>query len=167
MRPNVDDRAVRILRAALPEFEDCYLDLVEIYDEDLTPHVVFSELAEFVGNLLDEDDDEELLERCFTAVEAVATTPGLDSVEVVGYGFLDGLRPDSLEMANAYLGPATERILAGLDSGELEMQGEDLSGDDVADVAELEARGYLTPEAAARALSLRSAVEPAGSSPPR
>ncbi len=51
MRPPVDDRAVRILRENVPEFEDHYLDLLDIYDEDLTPQVVFNELADFVTEL--------------------------------------------------------------------------------------------------------------------
>ncbi len=130
MRPNIDDRAVRILRAAVPAFEDCYLDLVEIYDEDLTPHVVFTELADFVSNLLEEGDDEELIEICFAAVEAVAKTPGVDVTEVVGYGFLDGLRPDTLEASGSYLGPTTERVLAYLDAGEPELPDYELPLDD-------------------------------------
>ncbi len=50
MRPPADERAVRILRENVPEFENHYLDLKDIYDEDLTPQVVFNDLAEFVRN---------------------------------------------------------------------------------------------------------------------
>ena len=39
MRPSGDDRAVSILRQHVPEFENHYLDLIDIYDEDLTPEI--------------------------------------------------------------------------------------------------------------------------------
>ena len=52
MRPEEDDRAARILRENVPEFEHNYLDLCELYGEDLTPQVVFNELAEFVTELV-------------------------------------------------------------------------------------------------------------------
>jgi hypothetical protein len=111
MRPPVDDRAVRILRDAVPEFEGHYLDLVDLYDEDLTPQVVFNELADFVTELLRHGDREDTLARCFAAVELVAIEPGADGTGLVAFCFLDQLAPFALEMTRSYLEPITETIL--------------------------------------------------------
>jgi len=115
MRPLVDDRAVTILRTTIPEFEDHYLDLLDIYDEDLTPQVVFNELADLVTELLHERDREETLERCFNAVECVAVTPGIDATELVAFCFLDQLPPFALLRAREYAGPRTDALLVGLE----------------------------------------------------
>jgi len=111
MRPPVDDRAVRILRENVPEFENHYLDLLDIYDEDLTPQVVFNELADFVTELLQHGDREDILERCFAALELVAIEPGADGTGLVAFCFLDQLPPFALEMARSYLAPVTETTL--------------------------------------------------------
>src|ERR1700732_5076209 len=105
MRPPIDDTAIRVLLAALPEFQATYLDLVELYDEDLTAQVVFSELADFVSTLLEDDDDQDLLETCFQAVATVATTAGVDVTEVIAWSFLDGLRPAARDLAESWMGP--------------------------------------------------------------
>ena len=115
MRPPVDDRAVRTLREIVPEFEDHYLDLLDIYDEDLTPQVVFNELADFVTELLQDGDREDTLERCFAAVELVAVEPGADGTGLVAFCFLDQLAPFALEMTRSYLEPITETILELVD----------------------------------------------------
>jgi hypothetical protein len=159
MRPHIDDTAVTILRSAVPEFETCYLDLLDIYDEDLTPQVVFTELADFVSILLDESESPEVVERCFAALETIATTPGLDAAEVVGFSFLDGLRPDIIDQIGEYLGPGVETVLADLEAGELELQDEELSAEDLADIAELEAAGLLAP-GSTTTLSLTPAERP-------
>jgi hypothetical protein len=164
MRPHIDDTAVSILRSAVPEFETCYLDLLDIYDEDLTLQVVFTELADFVSNLLDEGESPEVVEKCFAALETIAGTPGLDTAETIGFSFLDGLRPDILDQIGDYVGPGVERVLADLEAGELELQDEELSADDLADIAELETAGVLAPGSAAR-LSLSPATSPGTSAP--
>ena len=151
MRPRVDERAVEMLRREVPEFEPCYLDLVDIYDEDLTPHTVFTELADFVTNLLDEGDPDEIVERVISAVESIAATPGLDVAETVGFAFLDGMRPDALAMLTDRVGPATERVLKDLLAGELEIVGDCLTPEDIEDIDLLESRGFLTAEEAAAA----------------
>jgi len=115
MRPPVDDRAVRILRDNVPEFEDIYLDLVDIFDEDLTPQVVFNELADFVTELLKHGDREDVLERCFAALELVAVEPGADGTGLVAFCFLDQLPHFALEQSRSYLRPITETILELLD----------------------------------------------------
>jgi hypothetical protein len=111
MRPPGDDRAVRILRENVPEFESHYLDLADIYDEDLTPQVVFNELADFVTELLQLGDREETLERCFAALELVAAEPGADGTGLVAFCILDQLPPFALERIHSYLEPVSETIL--------------------------------------------------------
>lgn len=115
MRPLLDERAVTILRTHVPEFEDHYLDLLDIYDEDLTPQVVFNELADLVTELFHEGGRDDTLERCFTAVEAVAVAPGLDGTEIVAFCFLDQLPPFAIDRARAYVGPVTEALLERLE----------------------------------------------------
>ena len=151
MRPRVDDRAVEMLRREVPEFEPCYLDLVDIYDEDLTPHAVFTELADFVTNLLDEGDPDELVEKVISAVEEIAGTPGIDVAETVGFAFLDGLRPDVLALIADRVGPTTERVLNDLLAGELDISGDELTPEDIEDIDLLESRGLLSAEEAAAA----------------
>lgn len=129
MPPPLNDRAVDIVRSAVPEFEDWYLDLADIYDENLSPILLFNELAEFVTAALQAPTDEDLLERCFAVVEAVAVAPSLDGRELVGLGFLDQLPPMALERARAYFGPATEAIWQAFETeddleGDLEDDGE-------------------------------------------
>jgi hypothetical protein len=154
MRPHIDDTSVRVLLKALPEFETNYLDLVEIYDEDLTPQVVFSELAEMVSDLLEEDEDEELLESCFQAVETVATTPGVDVAEVIGYAFLQGMRPSARELADSWAGPTTASVLQELDACTLDLGDDLLTDRDIADMEELERVGVLSPGTTERVVSL-------------
>ena len=149
MRPRIDDTAIQVLLAELPEFEECYLDLLDIYDEDLTQQVVFSELAEMVSNLVEAGDEDELLDRVFDAVEVVANTPGVDLAETVGFSFLDGLRSRALDVVLERLGPTTERILEQLDADELELSDQPLTAEDIADMQDLEERGYLAPGTAA------------------
>jgi len=114
MRPLADERAVRILRESVPEFENHYLDLVDIYDEDLTPQVVFNELAEFVTELVQSGDREETLERCFAALELMTTEPSIDTTELVAFCFLDQLPPFAFERIRGLLAPVSETMLERL-----------------------------------------------------
>jgi hypothetical protein len=111
MRPPIDDRAVCILRENVPEFESHYLNLLDLYDEDLTPQVVFNELADFVSELLQRGDNEETIERCVAALELVALEPGADGTGIVAFCFLDQLPSFALDAIRSYLGPVTETIL--------------------------------------------------------
>jgi len=111
MRPPEDDRAARILRAKVPEFENNYLDLLDLYGEDLTAQVVFNELADFVTELARQGDREDILERCFAALELVAVEPGADGTGLVAFCFLDQLPTFALEQIRDYLHPLTETIL--------------------------------------------------------
>ena len=120
MRPPEDDRAIAILRERVPEFESAYRDLLEIFDEDLTAQVVFNELAEFVTSLFEEAEDEEVLERCFEALEQVASEP--EGTTLVAFCFFDHLPGWALESSRSYLHPVSETIVEMLD--------EDLIADD-------------------------------------
>jgi hypothetical protein len=115
MRPPEDDRAIRILRGNLPEFENYYLDLLDIYDEDLTAQVVFNELADYVTELIRKDEREDLIERCLAALELVAVEPGADGTGLVAFCFLDQLPRWTLEQIRDWLHPVTATVLELLD----------------------------------------------------
>ncbi|MGC9962230.1 MAG: hypothetical protein ABSE47_10080 [Acidimicrobiales bacterium] len=109
MRPPTDDTAVALLRLHVPEFEDQYLDLLDIYDEDLTPEIVFMELADYVANLLVSDESEESLERCLVVVEHIVATTD-DGARLVASAFVNELPPGSREAARSYFGPITDQL---------------------------------------------------------
>jgi len=117
MRPPIDDTAIMILRGKLPEFEDHYLDLLDIYDDDLTPEIVLMELADFVANLV-VSGGEEALERCCAAVEDLATqTP--DGAELVAYCFLNELPLGSRQAVRSHLGEETSHLAELIYRGEV------------------------------------------------
>jgi hypothetical protein len=115
MRPPVDDRAIQILREVVPEFENNYLDLADIYDEDLTSQVIFNELADYVTDLLQVGDREDTLERCCAALERVAVEQGADGTELVAFCFFDQLPRFAVERIRGYLDPVSETILEQLE----------------------------------------------------
>lgn len=117
MRPPADESAVAALRSQLPEFEDHYLDLLDIYDEDLTPEIVLMELAEYVGGLLGEPEAEEILERSLEVVEALAI--GEDGAELVGYAFLNVLPDIARDLLEERLGDMTGRLAREFWHGEI------------------------------------------------
>lgn len=119
MRPEEDDPAIELLLGAVPELLPFYRDLAADYEEDLGPNAFFRELAELVSSLLaDDEDHEDRLERIFAGIEEVARVPGPDRVEAVAYSFLLSLPDDVLERVSAYLGPASEELLARLSAGD-------------------------------------------------
>lgn len=109
MRPPIDDTAITALRSELPEFEDHYLDLLDIYDEDLTPEIVLMELADFVANLVVTGDREAMLERCMAVVENLAAGTE-EGPEVVTYAFLNEIPLGSREVVRSYLGPVSTQL---------------------------------------------------------
>jgi hypothetical protein len=116
MRPPIDDSAIAILRSKLPEFEDHYLDLLDIYDEDLTPEIVLMELADFVANLVI-TGGEEMLERCCAAVEDLAAGTA-DGPELVSYCFLNELPLGSRQAVGSYLGRVSSHLAELMYRGE-------------------------------------------------
>ena len=122
-------RAVRVLLDELPEAAATVAGLAEDFDDGLSAHSVFAEIAAVASQILEraptDMQDEELLERIFAAVEAVAATPGADVVTTVAYGFLDELGPGAYDRALPYCGPATERLALLLEQDALEEEGGD------------------------------------------
>ena len=123
MRPTIDDveqRAVAELRQAVPELEDRYLELVDIYEDDLGADVVFGELADLVDDVvLGKQGDEALLDRCMDVVESLAELGDPDADEIVGFYFLDQLSPGTLSRVTSRLGEHTLDVLDRLESGDL------------------------------------------------
>jgi hypothetical protein len=123
MRPTiegVDQRAVAELRQAVPELEDRYDELVDIYEDDLGADVVFGELADLVNDVvLGKRGDEALLDRCLDVVESLAETGDPDADEIVGFYFLDQLSPGTLTRVTSRLGEHTLDVLDRLESGDL------------------------------------------------
>jgi len=117
MRPLIDDTAITVLRGELPEFEDHYLDLVDIYDEDLTPEIVLMELADFVANLVTGGGNEITLERCLAAIDELAASTD-DGPELVAYAFLNELPLGIRAAVSAYFGPVAANLAERLYSGE-------------------------------------------------
>jgi hypothetical protein len=115
MRPPIDGRAINILRETVPEFENHYLELLDLFDEDLTPQVVFNELAEFVSAIVSSGEGEDSLGRCVAAVELVALAPGADGTGLVAFCFLDQLASFALEAIREDLGDLTKAILGLLE----------------------------------------------------
>lgn len=117
-------RAVHTLLEELPEIGPAVAELAEVFDDAVSAHGVFAELAAVTSQLLarsaTDEEDEELLERIFSAVEVVTTTPGADVVTTVAYGFLDELGPDAYDRARPYLGAATEHLALLLEQDLLE-----------------------------------------------
>jgi hypothetical protein len=116
----VEQRAVAELRQAVPELEDRYGELVDIYEDDLGADIVFGELADLVNYVaLGKEGDEALLERCLDVVESLAETGDRDSDEIVGFYFLDQLSPGTLTRVTSRLGEQTLDVLDRLESGDL------------------------------------------------
>jgi hypothetical protein len=117
MRPPTADRAVVMLRREVPEFEDRFVDLLELYGEDLTAEVVFMELADFVTGLLVTCGPPGTLDRCFSVADNVArTVPG--GRELIAYGLLNGMPPAARSLAGPYLSSVTANLVERLEQGE-------------------------------------------------
>lgn len=119
VRPPVDDSLIALLRSRLPEFDNHFLDLRDIYDEDLTPEIVLMELADFVANLIVGGRGEGTLERCFEALEGLAAS-GQDGPELLAYSFLGELPLTTRDAAAAYFGPAVVNLARCLADGSVE-----------------------------------------------
>ncbi len=123
MRPTIEgieQRAVAELLQAVPELEDRYDELLDIYEDDLGADVVFGELADLVnGVVLGTKGDEALLDRCLEVVESLAEMGDPDADEIVGFYFLDQLSPGTLNRVTSRLGEHTLDVLDSLESGDL------------------------------------------------
>ena len=107
-----------VLLHQLPEFETAYLDLVAAFDDAPGGAAVFTELADFVSSRLTAiEADRPVLERALGAIEMVADGQDGESVELIGYAFLDSLSPDDRRRIQPWLGPRTAALLDELDGG--------------------------------------------------
>lgn len=111
MRPPPDDMPVRILVHRIPRFEDHYLDLLDIYDDDLTPEIVFMELADVVSDLACTRRDDEMLEAALEAVEDVVEESA-EHAELVGRCFLDQLSELTVERVRPLFKRRTSELLS-------------------------------------------------------
>jgi len=118
MRPPAADQAVAILRRQVPEFEERFLDLVELYGEDLTAEAVFMELADFVTGLLVSCGAPGTLDRCFSAADEVVRTLA-GGRELVGYALLNEVPPGARPLAEPHLSTAMTTLLERLEAGGL------------------------------------------------
>ena len=93
MHPYIDMVAVETLRAHLPAFAGPYHALEADYGEDLTPQVVFQELADLVATALLAGDEDRFAEDAFAALEARARA----ELAAAGGGlwFADAAEPDA------------------------------------------------------------------------
>jgi hypothetical protein len=123
MRPPIDLTAIKLLLDEVPEFSECFEDLLDLYDEDLTPEVVFMELAEFVSTLPARGLGDDVLETCFVAVERVAASGEVvDGRYLVAYPFLSSLSQP--ERYRSYFGPVTVEVMDQIEAGvELDANG--------------------------------------------
>ncbi len=100
--------------------EDSYLDLVDIYDDDIGADVVFGALADLVTDIvLGREHDHTVLTRCLDLVESLAELDDPDADEIVAFSFLDLLSPGTLAAISSSLGEHTLGVLDRLESGEL------------------------------------------------
>lgn len=106
---------MRKILSVLPEFADHYMTLVEDADGDPSPPAVFSELADYVAELIEQFEAcEPQLVRCLGAIEQVATSSD-DAQELVGWAFLDSLSPDHLRRLDPWFGSGTRAMLEELE----------------------------------------------------
>jgi hypothetical protein len=123
MRPtisSVEQRALADLREAVPEMENRYQDLVDIYEDDIGADVVFGALADLVNDtVLGGEGDMALLDRCLDFMESLAELVDPDADEIVGFYFLDMLSPGALARITPHLRESTNEVLDRLESGEL------------------------------------------------
>lgn len=123
MRPPADDQAVAILRRHVPEFEERFLDLLELHGEDLSAEAVFMELADFVTALLISCGAPGTLDRCFSVADEVAARL-VGGAELVGYALFNELPPAARALARPHLSPAMTVLLERLERGEPVEDGE-------------------------------------------
>jgi hypothetical protein len=117
---SVEQRALADLREAVPEMENRYQDLVDIYEDDIGADVVFGALADLVNDfVLGGEGDMALLGRCLDFIESLAELVDPDADEIVGFYFLDMLSPGALARITPHLRESTNEVLDRLESGVL------------------------------------------------
>jgi hypothetical protein len=109
------DTEVAVVLEAAPGFVERYLDLTEAADGDPGIAATFTELADYVADLVTEiERDTGALARCLEGVETVAVSSA-DAAELVAWAFLDSLSPEDRRRLGAWLGPRTRALLQEVD----------------------------------------------------
>ncbi|MGH9297158.1 MAG: hypothetical protein ACRDZP_04195 [Acidimicrobiales bacterium] len=96
--------------AIRPYLDEFYVSLLATYGAHLHEQIVLMELSELIQDLLVEGGPEDLMERCFDALEELCVMPGADPflLEELVFG---PLSPPLVELARAYAGPAIEDMI--------------------------------------------------------
>ena len=106
-----------VIRALLaPQFDEYYSDLEDLYEDELTDDVVLRELADFFSDLLAGSGDDDLVERCAGAIEALCSDERVDAVAKVYDQIVLALSPQTLERARSYFGPSTEELVRRMEA---------------------------------------------------
>jgi hypothetical protein len=121
---NDREMEVDILLSLVPELTERHRSLVRDGDGEPGAAAVFGDLADVIcGAALrgprrpqTSKGPNGTVLRCLAAIEVVAER-SLDADELVGWSFLDNLRPDITTWLRPWLGPRTTRILEQLDEG--------------------------------------------------
>lgn len=90
----------------IPGFQPSYLELAELYGDDLSDAVVLHELACFFERALLAGDTDEPVERCCECLEAISAR----DPQAVSDHFLALLSPTGLERARSWFGPRTNEL---------------------------------------------------------
>ncbi len=123
MQSALDHPTVQILLGEITGFEDHYLDLVDIYGDDLGCDIVLMELADVVADLLSSRRDDAMLEQCLEALEQVARLPE-EGDDLVAAFFLAELPPSATDRIHPLLGERTAALLDEL-GGRRYMRGDE------------------------------------------
>ncbi len=118
MRPPIDGSSIELLRRRLPEFEERFADLLDLYGEDLTAEIVFVGLADYVSDLVRTDPGGPELEACLAFLEESAEPT--DGRYLVALPFVSSLSQATIELLRPSLGPAVSALLEDVESGEQE-----------------------------------------------
>ncbi|MCL4448358.1 MAG: hypothetical protein M1483_00360 [Actinobacteria bacterium] len=108
---------IQLLERSLPEFQMPLDNLIYNCEDDLSIHLIMSELANFVLKSLEESNEStSMLQHCFKIIEALAGSNfdidnQADIIPAIRWAFLDELPPQTVQMVMKYMGEATKKIL--------------------------------------------------------
>jgi hypothetical protein len=113
--PDATHRRALQLCSDVPEMGERYLELVDLFEDDLGDLELLGAVADLVSEELREHDESTVVDGCLAFVEQSAEE---DDTDAVTYGFLDQLEPEALLAIAPMLGPRTAALLEGLTRGE-------------------------------------------------
>jgi hypothetical protein len=111
--------SAQVMRSVLGDlFEAEYLELLDLYGEDLSEGVVLHAFAELLESLLARGE-EAALERCCQALEVLANGPTAAGADSAYLGVVLILSPPALERLRSYLHPTSEELLEAVEREEV------------------------------------------------